>query len=54
MRIGEEAPMDDDHFPCVPRYDVFALCGNGAFVDEAPIVDKIPFTNDFMRKKLDR
>lgn len=41
-------------FPLVPLYAAQASAGGGAFVDYAPIKDHIPFTPDFMRKRLGR
>lgn len=38
----------------VPRYDVTLAAGHGSFVERAPLLDHIPFTQTFLRRKLGR
>lgn len=38
----------------VPRYDVSLATGHGSFVERAPLLDHIPFTDAFLRRKLGR
>lgn len=44
----------DAEFVRVPRYDVKLAAGAGAFNERAPLLDYIPFTRDFLAKKLAR
>ena len=41
-------------FPSVPRYNVAASAGHGAFNETAEILDEIPYTQEFLLKKLGR
>ncbi len=54
MRLDEKPEPSESEFMCVPRYDAAASCGAGAFLDQAPILDEIPFTPVFISKKLGR
>ena len=54
MHPGETTVAADTDFLSAPRYDAEASCGAGAFVDEAPVLNRIPFTKEFMNKKLGR
>jgi phage repressor protein C with HTH and peptisase S24 domain len=38
----------------VPRYDLALAAGHGSFVDRAELLDHIPFTQAFLRRKLGR
>jgi len=40
--------------PQVPRYDLQLSAGSGAFIDRAQLLDHIPFTPAFLRRKLGR
>ena len=41
-------------FVGVPRYDIRLSAGSGTFVDRAVVLDQIPFTARFLRRKLGR
>lgn len=43
-----------DSYPIVPLYDAEASAGHGSFVDHAPVKDHIPFTQDFLLRRLGR
>jgi len=40
--------------PAIPRYDLSLSAGAGTFIDRAPLLDYIPFTEAFLRRKLGR
>lgn len=44
----------DDDFVVVPRYDVRLDAGDGAFNERAEMLDYIPFTREFLSKKIGR
>lgn len=46
--------MEIEGFPVVPRYDLALAAGHGNFVERAPLLDHIPFTEAFLRRKLGR
>ncbi len=44
--------LDDKRFVLVPRYDIQASAGPGAFADEEQIVDWLAFSRDWVRSTL--
>jgi len=50
---GDMRPLNDD-FVTVPRYDVRLAAGGGAFNERARRIDVIPFTREFLQRKLGR
>ncbi len=52
---GEEENANNvEEFISIPRYDARVGAGNGAFNDRARLIDYIPFTKDFLAKRLGR
>lgn len=51
--LGPENDNDND-FIEIPRYDAILAAGDGSFNDRSTILDTIPFTREFLRKKLGR
>ena len=52
---NEKPPANDNSFVQVPRYDVHLSAGDGHWnEDNVELLDYIPFTLEFLRKKLDR
>lgn len=54
LATGNDSPQPSEAFPSVPLYDAEASAGHGSFVDYAPIKDRIPFTDDFLLRRLGR
>lgn len=52
-KIGDLRPLTDE-FVAIPRYDANLAAGAGAFNERAQILDHIPFTKEFLAKKLGR
>lgn len=52
--IQQETDGFNSEFTPIPRYDAHLAAGNGAFNDRAQLIDHIPFTNDFLTKKIGR
>lgn len=47
-------PPQASDFISIPRYDVKLSAGAGSFTDRAEVLDEIPFTREFMRRKIGR
>jgi len=50
----ETDTSEDPAYIGIPRYDARVGAGNGAFNDRARLIDYIPFTKDFLAKRLGR
>ena len=46
--------VEPAQFAEIPRYDVELSAGHGAFAERAQLLDHIPFTPEFLRRKLGR
>lgn len=53
-RLLKPVTMNMHDFKTVPRYNAAASAGGGAFIEHAIIIDEIPFTADFLLKRLNR
>ena len=55
MRPGEESPDQPTEFVGIPRYNATLSAGNGHWnPDHTDILDHIPFTPEFLRRRLGR
>ena len=55
MRPGEQGTQKSAEYVGIPRYDAALSAGDGRWnEDSATVLDHIPFTQEFMRKRLGR
>ncbi|MEQ8605146.1 MAG: S24 family peptidase [Marivibrio sp.] len=52
--FGADESHSESDTPRVPRYDLALAAGHGSFIDRAELLDHIPFTQAFLRRKLGR
>ena len=45
-------PVSNDTYSYVPRYDIAASAGPGAFTSDEQVIDRVPFRTDWIRRSL--